>query len=389
MGPLTEDFWKGRRVFVTGHTGFKGSWLVLLLDLLGARTSGYSLPSVNGPSLFSAARLPRICRDFRGDVRDLPSLYRAMNAARPQIVIHLAAQAIVGRAYADPVGTLSHNVMGTVGLLEAVRSYGGVKAVIVATTDKVYKDDGYGKSYSEADALGGNDPYGTSKACAEIITECYRNTYLKKIGTRIATARAGNVVGGGDWGESRLIPDIIRAWTAREKVIIRNPAHVRPWQYVLDVLTGYLLLAEKLCRGEAPEEAYNFGPLEDKAVDVAYVVSRAQEIFAHGEVLLRTVDAAAASHESAWLQIDSSKVREILGFSNVFGVDEAIGETFRWYRLVDQGDDPQTVCREMIREYYERFTPRLAGPRSTVRHVSEFSEFILLLRTGSQIVPRR
>lgn len=356
MGPLTEDFWRGRKVFVTGHTGFKGSWLVILLDLLGADITGYSLPLVDHPSLFSDAQVPRICRDLRGDVRDLPALHRAMDEVRPQIVFHLAGQAIVGRAYADPFDTLSHNVMGTVGLLEAVRSYGGAQAVIVTTTDKVYKDNGGAKSYSEADALGGNDPYGTSKACAEIITECYRNTYLKAIGTRIASARAGNVVGGGDWGESRLVPDIIRAWTAGEALIIRNPAHVRPWQYVLDVLTGYLLLAEKLCREEVPEEAYNFGPAGDEAVDVAYVVSRAQEILPQGEVVFRTAEASTASHEATWLQINSSKVRDVLGFSNALGIDEAIGEAFRWYSLVNRGGEAGAVCRRMIREYWNRFT---------------------------------
>jgi CDP-glucose 4,6-dehydratase len=352
MGLLSEEFWEGRRVFVTGHTGFKGSWLVILLDLLGAEIFGFSLPSVGDPSLFSTAGVREICQDFRGDVRDHLALHRAVDAAHPEVVLHLAAQAIVARGYADPLETFSHNVMGTAGLLEAVRSYGRTEAVVVATTDKVYKDQGHRNRYSEADALGGNDPYGTSKACAELVTECYRNTYLKSTGTRLASARAGNVVGGGDWGESRLVPDIIRAWAAREPVIIRNPDHVRHWQYVLDVLTGYLLLAEKLCRGEAPEGAYNFGPRADEAVDVAYVVSRAQAIFPHGEVLLSTAE--SASCESTWLQIESTKVHEILGFSNVLSVDEAIGEAFRWYHLIDQGGDSLTVCREMIREYWDR-----------------------------------
>jgi CDP-glucose 4,6-dehydratase len=355
MGLLSEGFWEGRRVFVTGHTGFKGSWLVILLDLLGAEISGFSLPSSSDPSLFSAAGVRDICQDFRGDVRDPSALHRAVDAAQPQVVLHLAAQAIVARGYADPLDTLSNNVMGTAGLLEAVRSYGRTGAVIVATTDKVYKDRSPGNRYSEADALGGNDPYATSKACAELVTECYRDTYLRSTGTRVASARAGNVIGGGDWGESRLVPDIIRAWAAREPVVIRNPNHVRPWQYVLDVLTGYLLLAEKLWGGEAPEGAYNFGPRADEAVDVAYVVSRAQDIFPHGEVLFSTAE--AGSYESAWLQIDSSKAHEILGFSNVLGVDQAIGEAFRWYRLIDQGGDPLTVCREMIREYWDHLGP--------------------------------
>ncbi|MFF7970884.1 CDP-glucose 4,6-dehydratase [Streptomyces sp. NPDC007905] len=351
MSLLSTDFWNGRRVLVTGHTGFKGSWLVILLHLLGAEVSGFSLPSVGDPSLFSAAGVGGLCRDLRGDVRDPLALRRAVEAARPQIVVHLAAQAIVAHGYASPLDTFSHNVLGTAGVLEAVRSYGDTAAVVVATTDKVYGNRGRGRRYGETDALGGNDPYGASKACAELVTECYRDTYLRPIGTRVASARAGNVVGGGDWGESRLVPDIIRAWAAGEAVFIRNPGHVRPWQYVLDVLTGYLLLAEGICRGEAPEGPYNFGPGPNEAVDVAYVVARAQTLFPHGEVVLGT--GWTASYESAWLEIDSSKVSRVLGFSNMLGVDEAIAETFRWYHLIQDGRDPLTVCKAMIRDYWD------------------------------------
>lgn len=352
MGLLNEQFWRGKKVFITGHTGFKGSWLVILLDLLGADISGFSLPFIPGPSLFSSAALNDICNDLRGDARDHFALQRAMDTARPAVVLHLAAQTIVARGYADPVGTLSNNIIGTANLLDAVRLYGRAESVVVVTTDKVYKDLGPGNKYGETDALGANDPYGTSKACAELITECYRDTYLTSLGTPVASARAGNVVGGGDWAEARLIPDIVRAWMAREPVVIRNPSHMRPWQYVLDALTGYLLLVERLCQGKVPEGAYNFGPSEGEAVDVAYVVSKAKEILPDAQVLLS--EPQSASYESSWLQIKSSKVREVLGFSNVLGVDEAIEETFRWYRLVDQGGDPLTVCRQMIGEYHAR-----------------------------------
>lgn len=200
MGLLSEEFWAGKRVLVTGHTGFKGSWLVVLLDHLGAEATGYSLPTVDDPSLFSAAGVRDICRDLRGDVRDLRALHRAVETAQPQIVVHLAAQAIVARGFADPFGTLSHNVLGTAGLLEAVRCCGSATAVVVATTDKVYRNRGPGNGYEEADLLGGNEPYGVSKACAELVTECYRDTFLSPAGIRVASARAGNVVGGGDWG---------------------------------------------------------------------------------------------------------------------------------------------------------------------------------------------
>ncbi|MFF2995148.1 CDP-glucose 4,6-dehydratase [Streptomyces sp. NPDC057950] len=349
MGLLSEEFWAGKRVFVTGHTGFKGSWLVVLLDHLGAEVTGYSLPTVDDPSLFSAAGVQDICRDLRGDVRDVRALHRAVETARPQIVVHLAAQAIVARGFADPFGTLSHNVLGTAGLLEAVRCCGAATAVVVATTDKVYRNRGPGNGYEEADLLGGNEPYGVSKACAELVTECYRDTFLRPAGIRVASARAGNVVGGGDWGESRLVPDIVRAWHAGKPVFVRNPRHVRPWQYVLDVLTGYLTLAERLCRGEAPDGPYNFGPRAGDTVDVASVVARARTLYPQGEAILGSGE--NASYESDWLRIDASKARRELGFANRFGVDEAIRETFRWYRLVHEGQEPLAVCRDMIRAY--------------------------------------
>lgn len=349
MGLLSEEFWAGKRVFVTGHTGFKGSWLVVLLDHLGAEATGYSLPTVGDPSLFSAAGVRDICRDLRGDVRDLRALHRAVEAAQPQIVVHLAAQAIVARGFEDPFGTLSHNVLGTAALLEAVRCCGSATAVVVATTDKVYRNRGPGDCYGEADLLGGNEPYGVSKACAELVTECYRDVYLRPAGIRVASARAGNVVGGGDWGESRLVPDIVRAWHAGKPVHVRNPRHVRPWQYVLDVLTGYLTLAERLCQGEAPEGPYNFGPRADDTVDVASVVARARTLYPQGEAILCSGE--DASFETAWLRIDASKAIRELGFANRFGVDEAIRETFRWYRLVQEGQEPLAVCRDMIRAY--------------------------------------
>ncbi|MFJ6650081.1 CDP-glucose 4,6-dehydratase [Streptomyces sp. NPDC091290] len=350
MGLLDEEFWAGKRVFVTGHTGFKGSWLVVLLDHLGAETTGYSLPTLGDPSLLSAAGVRDICRDLRGDVRDLPALCRAVEDAQPQIVVHLAAQAIVTRGFADPCGTLSHNVLGTAVLLEAVRRCGSATAVVVATTDKVYRNRGLGNDYGEADPLGGNEPYGVSKACAELVTECYRDSYLRPVGIRVASARAGNVVGGGDWGESRLVPDIVRAWHAGKPVFVRNPRHVRPWQYVLDVLTGYLTLAERLCQGQAPEGPYNFGPrADDTAVDVASVVALAQTVYPQGRAILGSGE--DTSYESAWLRIDASKARRELGFTNRFGIDDAIRETFRWYRLVHEGQEPLTVCRDMIRAY--------------------------------------
>lgn len=352
MGLLSEEFWAGKRVLVTGHTGFKGSWLVILLDRLGAEVTGYSLPTVGDPSLFEAAALGDLCRDLRGDVRDLGGLHSAMEAARPQIVVHLAAQAIVRRGFADPFGTLSHNVMGTAGVLEAVRRSGSATAIVVATTDKVYRNRGSASRHGEADPLGGDEPYGVSKACAELVTECYRDAFLAPAGIRVASARAGNVVGGGDWGESRLVPDIIRAWREGIPVLVRNPRHVRPWQYVLDVLTGYLVLAEKLSRGDAPDGSYNFGPSVADTVDVASVVSRARALYPGGEVTFGSGD--DAFHEPARLRIDASKAWRELGFANRLGVDEAIRETFLWYRLVHEGQEPLAVCRDMITAYESR-----------------------------------
>jgi len=354
MAQLSEGFWSGQRVLVTGHTGFKGSWLVLMLDLLGSDVSGFSLPAVTAPSLFADAGVGEICHDYRGDIRDEAAIRGVLDAAQPQIIFHLAAQAIVARGYAAPLETLSSNVMGTATVLEAVRSYGQATAVIVVTTDKVYRDTGGADAYRESDPLGGNDPYGASKACAELVTECYRERYLRPIGTRVASVRAGNVIGGGDWGQARLIPDIVRAWALGEQVVVRNPGHVRPWQYVLEVLTGYLLLAEKLSQGQAPEGAYNFGPRDGEAIAVASVVARAVDLLAFEKVELEP--AHAGGLEVSQLRIDSTKVRNVLGFKNLLSVEEAIGETLRWYRIADQQGDQLALSRQSIKDYWDRLS---------------------------------
>ncbi|MGC4795749.1 CDP-glucose 4,6-dehydratase [Micromonospora saelicesensis] len=348
----SENFWSGRNVLVTGHTGFKGSWLVMLLDLLRSNVSGFSLPSAGGPSLFADAGVTGICHDYRGDIRDRTAMRAVLDAAQPEIVFHLAAQAIVARGYTDPLNTLSTNVIGTATLLEEVRSYGGVSTVVVVTTDKVYRDTGGDDAYDESDPLGGNDPYGASKACTEIITECYRDRYLRPLGTRMASVRAGNVIGGGDWGQARLIPDIIRAWRSNEPVIVRNPAYVRPWQYVLDVLTGYLVLAERLDQGRAPEGAYNFGPRDGESAEVARIVSRAVDLLDIERVEL---GATANGGEVVHLRINPTKVRDVLGFANILGVDEAVDETLRWYRVAVQAKDQLALCRQFIRDYCARF----------------------------------
>jgi CDP-glucose 4,6-dehydratase len=352
MAMLSEQFWRGRKVLVTGHTGFKGSWLVMLLDLLGSDVYGFSLPFASGPSLFEDAAVGGICHDHRGDIRDHAAVGKVLHAARPEIIFHLAAQAIVAHGYTDPLHTLSSNIMGTATLLDAVRSYGQAAAVIVVSTDKVYRDTGGGDPYRESDPLGGNDPYGASKACAELVTECYRARYLSPIGTRVASVRAGNVIGGGDWGEARLIPDIVRAWASNEPVIIRNPGHVRPWQYVLEVLTGYVLLAEQLTQGRAPEGAYNFGPGAGGAAEVARVVSIAVDLLSLKNVHLGP--AGTGGGEVAHLRIDSTKVRDVLGFENVLGIDGLIGETLRWYRIAGQDADQLALCRQFINDYWAR-----------------------------------
>src|SRR4051794_30747030 len=284
--------WKGRRVFLTGHTGFKGSWLALWLARLGAHVRGYALDPSTQPNLFTAARVGGLVEDTRGDVLDVNRLRASMADFAPEVVFHLAAQPLVRRSYVDPVGTYAVNIMGTVHLLEAVRQTPDVKAVVCITTDKCYDNKEWVWPYRETDELGGYDPYSSSKACAELVTKAFRASYFSESSMRrevsVATARAGNVIGGGDWSEDRLIPDLVRGFAKGEPVRIRRPRSIRPWQHVLEPLHGYILLAEHLVEGEtAVASAFNFGPRDQDAWSVEQIATKMVSLWGNGANWIR------------------------------------------------------------------------------------------------------
>lgn len=350
-----KDSWKGKKVFLTGHTGFKGAWLSIWLHALGAEVTGYALKPPTKPSLFALCRLDRRVKSHIGDVRDAAKLKRAMQAARPGIVIHMAAQALVRESYRAPAETYAANVMGTVNLLEAVRACGTVKAVVNVTTDKCYENKEHLRGYKEGEPLGGYDPYSSSKACSELVTSAYRNSFFnpvdyKKHGVALASARAGNVIGGGDWAADRLIPDIIRAALKGEKARIRSPRAVRPWQHVLEPLAGYLVLAEKLyTHGPRYGGAWNFGPDAGDAKDVEWIVKRLFAAWpgAPGYV----IDKGRHPHEAHYLKLDSSKARHALGWAPRWRVGAAIDKVMDWTRAYGAKQDMREVCLAQIKEY--------------------------------------
>lgn len=342
----------GRSVFLTGHTGFKGSWLALWLARLGARVTGYALAPDASPNLFELADIQdSMARHVIADIRDLSALTAAISAAAPEIVFHLAAQPLVRLGYRAPVETWSTNVMGTVHLLEAVRCCPGVKAVIVVTTDKCYQNQERQSGYQESDPLGGNDPYSASKAGAELVVQCYRKSFFSADGPLLASARAGNVIGGGDWCADRLIPDAVRAVAKGESMSIRNPAATRPWQHVLEALHGYLLLASRLMAGDAGcAEAFNFGPHAADNLPVAEVLTRMQKHWP--ELRWQAVPSAGAPHEAQLLHLDSAKARRMLAWSPRWELATALENTVAWYRTVL--DDPHQA-RAITERQLDRF----------------------------------
>ena len=352
--PLSSTFWAGRRVFVTGHTGFKGGWLMGVLRRLGADAAGYALAPPSRPNLFEAAGIESLGASTIGDIRDAQKLKAAMAAARPEIVLHLAAQSLVRPARAAPVETFSTNVVGTAQVLDAVRETPGVRACIVVTSDKVYDNVEWPWAYRETDRLGGKEPYGASKACTEIVVEAYRASYFSGDDghpARLASARAGNVIGGGDWAEDRLIPDAVRAFTAGETLLIRNPSSVRPWQHVLEPLSGYLRLAEALLDGSTLPKplAFNFGPAAEDAVPVKTIAD---------EVAARWQDGALWRHDTRYqpyearlLEVDSAKARAALGWRPRWRLVQALDRTIAWYKAYTSGQDMHAFTLRQIDEY--------------------------------------
>jgi CDP-glucose 4,6-dehydratase len=344
-------FYAGKTVMVTGHTGFKGGWLTAWLKLLGARVIGFSLePEPDRPSIFEAAHIARDMVSIIGDLRDLATIRAAFAAHAPEIVFHLAAQALVRRSHQHPVETYATNVMGTVHVLEAVRATPSVRTVVIVTSDKCYENREWPWGYREIDPMGGRDPYSSSKGCAELATAAYRSTFFRQHGPHLASARAGNVIGGGDWAQDRLVPDVVRALSVGSPVVIRNPRATRPWQYVLDPLRGYLMLAQRLWEdGDSVAEPWNFGPSGGDAVQVIELVDRLLKCWGTGRFEVK--ESGDAPPEAHSLELDCRKARARLGWTPAVSLQEGLEMTVEWYRRyhTSPADAPATTTRQIER----------------------------------------
>jgi CDP-glucose 4,6-dehydratase len=347
---MTPGFWSGRPVFVTGHTGFKGAWLTLWLQQLGARVTGYALDPPTQPNLFTLARVDDSITDVRGDVRDLTALEKALGHARPEVILHLAAQSLVRQSYESPVETYATNVMGTVHVLDALRRVPSVRAAVIVTSDKCYENIETDRAYREEDALGGYDPYSSSKGCAEIVTAAYRRSYFDRGEAGIGSARAGNVIGGGDWARDRLLPDLLCACAEGRSALIRNPRSTRPWQHVLEPLRGYLLLAERLHGGTA-RGSWNFGPLDSDIKSVSWIADAVARGWPGSSW---QTDGADHPHEARTLKLDIGKARRELGWEPVLTVDEAVAWTVRWHRELQDGGSARALMLRDIEAYSSR-----------------------------------
>lgn len=352
---MNPAFWKGKRVLLTGHTGFKGSWLSLWLQSMGAQVVGYALAPPTNPSLFDVAEVGKGMTSVIGDIRDLDHLRKVFVEHQPEIVIHMAAQPLVRYSYIEPVETYSTNVMGTVNLFEAVRSTASVKVVVNVTTDKCYENREWVWGYRENEAMGGYDPYSSSKGCAELVTAAYRNSYFhpdkyQTHGIAIASGRAGNVIGGGDWAEDRLIPDIMRAITEGKSVHIRNPHATRPWQHVLEPLSGYLALAQKLYEdGANYAEGWNFGPNDEDAKPVQWIVEKLTQTWGEGASWI--LDGGDHPHEAHYLKLDCSKAKARLDWHPRWHLEETLGAIIEWQRAYRDGKNMQALTLRQISAY--------------------------------------
>ena len=348
---LNKDFWSEKKVLVTGHTGFKGSWLCIWLEALGARVIGYSLLPPTNPSLYQVAELSGRFPEYLADICNVHSLHEAVENEKPDIVFHLAAQPLVRLSYQDPLGTYRTNVMGTATLLDQVRQQSSVRAVINITTDKCYDNREWVWGYRENDRLGGHDPYSNSKACAELVVDSFRRSFFcHEDAAGIATVRAGNVIGGGDWAADRLVPDCLRAFEQGQVVSIRNPHAIRPWQHVLEPLCGYLMLAEQMFNNKATwDSAWNFGPTDEDCLSVGTVVGKLAELW--GADVHMSVDTALNPHEAGILKLDCSKAKNQLGWKPRLHIAEALQATVAWHKAWLAGHDMQQMCLNQILDY--------------------------------------
>jgi CDP-glucose 4,6-dehydratase len=350
LGAVDPDFWRDRRVLLTGHSGFKGGWLALWLQSLGARVTGFSVDGRTQPSLYELARVGEGMESIEGDVRYPDSIAAAIRGTAPEVVIHMAAQSLVRRSFAEPRETFQTNVMGTVNLLDGIRLHGAdVRAVVNVTSDKCYENREWEWGYREHEPMGGHDPYSSSKGCAELVTTAFRRSFFSDPeGARVASARAGNVIGGGDWAADRLVPDVMRAALAGEPVRVRNPNSVRPWQHVLNPLHGYLALAQALWESPEYAGAWNFGPPDEDARPVGWIVQRIGELW--GEELRWALDEGPHPHEAHYLKLDSSRARARLGWRPLVGLEKALESTVTWYRELAGSADMRAVTLAQIDE---------------------------------------
>jgi CDP-glucose 4,6-dehydratase len=353
---IDPGFWKGKRVFLTGHTGFKGGWLSLWLQSMGAKVTGYALAPNTNPNFFEVAKVADdLEQSHIADIRDLEKLQKAISDAKPEVVIHMAAQPLVRYSYVNPVETYATNVMGTVHVLESIRNVDSVRAAVIVTTDKCYENKEWAWGYRENEPMGGYDPYSNSKGCAELVTSAYRQSYFSpekysKHQVAIASARAGNVIGGGDWSEDRLIPDAIKAFEANETLVIRNPLATRPWQHVLEPLSGYLVLAQALYQeGAKFDGGWNFGPRDDDARAVQEVINLLIKNW--GSVAGWTQDQSEQPHEAHSLRLDCSKARQFLNWNPRWSLEQAIENITQWQHAYQQNENMRAISLQQIKQY--------------------------------------
>ena len=348
---INPDFWRGKRVLLTGHTGFKGGWLSLWLQSLGAQVHGLALAAPTSPNLFTVARVSEAMASHTiGDIRDYDTVRAAMQASKPEVVIHMAAQPLVRLSYSEPVATYATNVMGTVHVLEAARHAGSVRAIVNVTTDKCYENKEWVWGYREDEPMGGHDPYSNSKGCSELVTGAYRKSFFQQSGIALGSGRAGNVIGGGDWAADRLIPDILRAFEQGQPVTIRNPHSTRPWQHVLEPLSGYLTLAERLCTdGQAFAEGWNFGPRDEDARPVQWIVE--QLVSSWGQSAAWHLDGGIHPHEAHYLKLDISKAKARLDWQPRWVLQQALQASVEWHQQWLAGADMKAVTHEQISSY--------------------------------------